>query len=87
MKYRIISDIAIGIPSTHRWVNTAYIVFTSILAASLVLSLGTWLRLLTVLMKSPKSKIIKLSDHSSRLNETSLYRLRKEVQFVPKYFQ
>jgi len=87
MQYRIISDIAIGIPSSHRLVNTAYIVFTSILAASLVLSLGTWLRLLTVLMKSPKSKIIKLSDHSSRLNETSLYRLRKEVQFVPKYFQ
>lgn len=45
----------------------------------MLLSCATWLRLLVSLLKSPKSKIMKFSDHSSRLNEGSLYRLKKEV--------
>ncbi|CAF3425386.1 unnamed protein product [Rotaria sp. Silwood1] len=68
-----------GIPSNHHSINIIYILLTSILAISIVFSFATWLRILTVLMKSPKSKILKFSDHSSRLNESSLYRLRKEV--------
>jgi hypothetical protein len=69
----------IGIPSKHRSVNTIYVLLSSILATSIVFSLNAWVRLLMGLMKSPKSRIIKFSDHSSRLNENSLYRLRKEV--------
>jgi hypothetical protein len=42
--------------------------------------LNVWLRLIMGLIKSPKSRIIKYSDRSSRLNESSLYRLRKEVR-------
>ena len=53
---------------------------TSILGASVLCSCGTWIRLLMGLMKSPKSKIMKFSDHSSRLNESSIYRLKKEVK-------
>ena len=87
MQYRVISNLIIGIPSSRRSVNTIYIVLTSILATSIALSLGIWFRLLKGLMKSPKSKIIKFSDHSPRLNETSLYRLRKEVQFSLKRFK
>ncbi|CAF0763759.1 unnamed protein product [Rotaria sordida] len=68
-----------GIPSSHHSINTIYILLISVLALSIVFSFATWLRILMVLMKSPKSKIIKFSDHSSRLNESSLYRLRKEV--------
>ncbi len=70
----------IGIPSIHRSVNTIYIVLISTLGISIVFSVATWFRLLMELMKSPKSKIIKFSDRSSRVNESSLYRLRKEVQ-------
>ncbi|CAF0790019.1 unnamed protein product [Adineta steineri] len=68
-----------GVPSNHRSINTIYIVLTSILSTSIALSFGTWFRLIKGLMRSPRSKIIKFSDRSSRLNETSLYRLRKEV--------
>ncbi|CAF1032924.1 unnamed protein product [Adineta ricciae] len=68
-----------GVPSIHRSVNTVYIVLMSTLGASIVFSMGPCFRLMKGLMKSPKSKIIKYSDRSSRLNETSLYRLRKEV--------
>ncbi len=75
----IVLIFVIGIRSNHRSVNMIYILLTSILATSIVFSLATWFRLLMGLMKSPKSKIIKFSDHSSRLNESSLYRLRKEV--------
>jgi hypothetical protein len=57
----------------------AYISLTSILAGSVLISCATWLRLLAGLMKSPKSKIMKFADQSSRLNESSLYRLKKEV--------
>jgi len=60
----------------------AYISLTSILGASILLSCATWLRLLMGLMKSPKSKIMKLSDRSSRLNENSLYGLKKEVNLL-----
>jgi hypothetical protein len=58
----------------------AYIAMISILGASVLCSCGTWIRLLMGLMKSPKSKIMKFSDHSSRLNESSIYRLKKEVK-------
>ncbi|CAF3354789.1 unnamed protein product [Rotaria sp. Silwood1] len=68
-----------GIPSNYRSINITYISLTGVLGGSVLLSCGTCLRLLMGLMKSPKSKIIKLSDHSSRLNESSLYRLKKEV--------
>jgi hypothetical protein len=71
--------IILGIPSNYRTVNTIYIVLTSVLAMSIAFIFTTWLRLIMGLMKSPKSKIIKFSDHLSRANETSLYRLRKEV--------
>ncbi len=65
----------------------AYISLTSILGASILLSCATWLRLLMGLMKSPKSKIMKLSDRSSRLNENSLYGLKKEVNlFFSNFF-
>ena len=74
--------LAVGIPAKYRSVNTIYVVLLSILSTSIALSFGTWFRLLRVLMKSPKSKIVKFLDHSSRLNETSLYRLRKEVQII-----
>jgi hypothetical protein len=57
----------------------AYISLTSILGASVLISCATWLRLLMGLMKSPKSKIMKLSDRSSRSNENTLYGLKKEV--------
>jgi hypothetical protein len=76
---RYIVAIVIGIPSNNHSVNVAYISLTSILGASILCSCGTWLRLLMVLMKSPKSKIMKFFDHSSRLSESSLYRLKKEV--------
>ncbi|CAF0782612.1 unnamed protein product [Rotaria sordida] len=68
-----------GVPSSYHSVNITYISLISILGASILLSFGTCLQLLVGLMKSPKSKIMKLSDHSSRLNESSLYRLKKEV--------
>ncbi|CAF3900552.1 unnamed protein product [Rotaria sp. Silwood2] len=68
-----------GIPSSYRSVNIAYISLTSVLGASIIVSCGTCIRLLVALMKSPKSKIIKLADRSSRLNESALYRLKKEV--------
>ncbi|CAF1462733.1 unnamed protein product [Rotaria magnacalcarata] len=68
-----------GIPSVHGSINTVYILLTSILAISIVFSLATWLRILMALMRSPKSKIMKLLDQSSHLNESSLYRLKKEV--------
>lgn len=71
-----------GIPSVHRSVNTVYVLLISILGTSVAFSLATWCRLLMGLMKSPKSKIMKFSDHSSRLNESSLYRLRKEVSHL-----
>ena len=70
-----------GVPSIHRSVNTVYIVLMSTLGASIVFSMGPCFRLMKGLVKSPKTKIIKHSDSSSRLNETSLYRLRKEVNF------
>jgi ankyrin repeat-rich membrane spanning protein len=71
-----------GIPSSHRSVNTIYIVLISILGTSVAFSLATWCRLLMGLMKSPKSRIIQFSDRSSRINESSLYRLRKEVSHL-----
>jgi hypothetical protein len=63
-----------------------YISLTSILGATILISCATWLRLLVGLMKSPKSKIMKLSDRSSRLNENSLYRLKKEVTHFQSFF-
>ena len=56
-----------------------YITLSSILTVLVLASCATWLRLLVGLMKSPKSKIMKFSDRSSRLNENSLYHLKKEV--------
>jgi len=76
---RLFPIFIIGIPSSHRSINTIYILLTSILATSIAFSLATWFRLIMGLMKSPKSKIIKFSDRSSRVNESSLHRLRKEV--------
>jgi ankyrin repeat-rich membrane spanning protein len=78
-KKKPIFEIIVGIPSINRSVNLTYISLISILGASILLSCATWLRLLMGLMKSPKSKIMKFSDRSSRLNENSLYRLKKEV--------
>ena len=74
-----------GIPSTHSSIQIAYITLSSILAASILVSCATWSRLLIGLMKSPKSKIMKFSDRSSRLNENSLYRLKKEVDSTDVY--
>ncbi|UJR25141.1 hypothetical protein I4U23_006500 [Adineta vaga] len=68
-----------GIPASHRPVNMAYISLASILGVSMLLSVATWVRLLLALMKSPKSKIMKFSDNSSRLNDNAIYRLKKEV--------
>ena len=68
-----------GVPSRRPGVNTVYIGLTSLLAVSILFSVGPYFRLLLGLMKSPKSKIMKFFDHSSRLNEGCLYRLRKEV--------
>ena len=56
-----------------------YIIVGSVLGISMLFSFGPYFRLLLGLMKSPKSKIMKFFDHSSHLNESSLYRLRKEV--------
>jgi ankyrin repeat-rich membrane spanning protein len=72
----------IGIPSNNRSVKMAYISLTSILGASAVISCAAWLRLLMGLMKSPKSKIMRLCDRSSRSNENSLYSLKKEVNIL-----
>lgn len=72
----------IGIPSIHHSINVTYITLISILGASILLSCPTWLRLIIGLMKSPKSKIMKFSDRSARLNENSLYRLKKEVCYL-----
>ncbi|CAF1241410.1 unnamed protein product [Adineta ricciae] len=68
-----------GIPSNRHSVNVAYISLTSVLGGSILLSFATWARLLLALMKSPKSKIMKFSDNSTRLNDNSIYRLKKEV--------
>jgi hypothetical protein len=72
--------IVVGIPSSHRSVNMTYISLTSVLGVSVLISCATWLRLLIGLMKSPKSKIMKFSDRSTRLNENSFYQLKKEVK-------
>jgi hypothetical protein len=81
-KAKIIFELILGIPSSHRSVNMTYILLISILGTSLLLSCATWLRLLLGLMKSPKSKIMKFTDRSSRNNESSLYRLKKEVNYI-----
>ena len=78
LKY--IYEIIVGIPSSHHSINIIYISLISILGGSVLLSCTTWLRLLIGLMKSPKSKIMRFLDHSSRLNESSLYRLKKQVR-------
>jgi len=75
----IILGLINGIPSVHRSINMTYVTLSSILGGSIVISCATWLRLLIGLMKSPKRKIMKYSDRSSRLNENSIYRLKKEV--------
>jgi len=75
----IILGLINGIPSIHRSINMTYVTLSSILGGSIVISCATWLRLLIGLMKSPKRKIMKYSDRSSRLNENSIYRLKKEV--------
>ena len=69
----------LGIPSNHRSINVAYITLASVLGTSVLLSCPTCLRLLVGLMKSPRSKIVKFSDRSSRQNDNSLYGLKKEV--------
>jgi hypothetical protein len=78
-QYKNIFEIVVGVPSSHRSINMTYITLTSILGASVLISCATWLRLLVALMKSPKSKIMKFSDHSTRFNESSFYQLKKEV--------
>ncbi|CAF3558384.1 unnamed protein product [Rotaria socialis] len=67
------------IPSIHHSVNVTYISLVSVLSLSILFGCSTCLRVFVGLLKSPKSKIMKFSDHSSRLNENSLYRLKKEV--------
>lgn len=78
-KLKALARLCLGVPSSHSSINLIYIVLTSVLVVSLTLSLGTWLRLLIGLLKSPKSKIVRFAEHSARQNESSLYRLRKEV--------
>jgi hypothetical protein len=79
IQHKNIFEIVAGVPSNRRSVNVTYISLISILAASILLSFATWVRLLVALMKSPKAKVMKFSDRSSRLNENTLYRLKKEV--------
>ncbi|CAF1132327.1 unnamed protein product [Didymodactylos carnosus] len=69
-----------GVPSTQRSVNITYITLISLVSAAFLSTCHTWIRLIFVLIKAPKSKIIRFNEKNDLVGrEGSMYRLKKEI--------